>query len=142
MKVRNKHLFSYLWYMLNGLRNNQTVRPLESKLRYKHWRRVSKWQVNFNGKWQKKSNLEMDFFAILGFAIIEKMTFARISLQILYSFILPAILPGKTVLRYVFEAAWSKLWKSSLEKFSCYWKHWKKFFKSQMTLLWHVCKPH
>ena len=57
----------------------------------------------------KKSNLEMDIFAILGFTIIEEMTFARISLQIPYSFILPAILPGKTVLRYVFEAAWSKL---------------------------------
>ena len=49
------------------------------------------------------------FFAISGFTIIEEMTFARISLQIPYSFILPAILPGKTVLRYVFEAAWSKL---------------------------------
>ena len=102
---------------------------LESKLKYEYWRRVSKWQVNFNIK-----------FAILAFAIIEEMAFARISLQIPYSFILPAILLGKTVLRYVFEAAWSKFWKSSLEKFSCYWKYWKKFFKSQMTLLWHVRK--
>ena len=48
------------------------------------------------------------FFAILAFAITEEMAFARISLQIPYSFILPAILLGKTVLRYVFEAAWSK----------------------------------
>ena len=30
--------------------------------------------------------------------------------------------------------------KVAWKKFSCYWKHWKKFFKSQMTLLWHVCK--
>ena len=63
----------------------------------------------FQCQTEKKSNLEMDIFAILDFTIIEEMTFARISLQIPYSFILPAILPGKTVLRYVFEAAWSKL---------------------------------
>ena len=62
---------------------------MASKFQYQIWKRI--------------------FFAILAFAIIEEVAFARISLQIPYSFILPAILPGKTVLRYVFEAAWSKL---------------------------------
>ena len=118
-------------HKLNRLRNNQTVRHIRVKA--KMWSpsiKASKFQYQI-WKWI--------FFAILAFAIIEEMAFARISLQIPYSFILPAILLGKTVLRYVFEAAWSKFWKSSLEKFSCYWKYWKKFFKSQMTLLWHVC---